>query len=42
VQEHLRIFPARIVSGHVIAAEQAWIEVPTHDLTLLASGGLPD
>jgi predicted phage baseplate assembly protein len=42
VQEHLRIFPARIVSGRVIAAEQAWIEVPTQDLTLLASGGLPD
>jgi phage-related baseplate assembly protein len=42
VQEHLRIFPARIVSGQLIAAEQAWIEAPAQDLTLLASGGLPD
>lgn len=44
VQEHLRIYPARIVPGPpdtVIPAEQAWIEVPTQDITLLTSGGLP-
>ena len=44
VQEHLRIYPARVVPGPpdtVLPAEQAWIEAPTHDVKLLTSGGLP-
>ncbi len=44
VQEHLRIYPALVVPGPpdiVLPAEQAWIEAPTHDVTLLSSGGLP-
>jgi hypothetical protein len=44
VQEHLRIYPARPIPGPadtVLPAEQAWIEAPTHDVTLLTSGGLP-
>lgn len=44
VQEHLRIYCARITKGvpdFVTPAEQAWIEVPTQDLTLMTSGGLP-
>jgi uncharacterized phage protein gp47/JayE len=42
VQEHLRIYPARAVPGGVLPAEQAWVEVPSQDLVLLASGGLPE
>lgn len=44
VQEHLRIFAARILPGPpdtVLPAEQAWIEAPTQDITLLTAGGLP-
>jgi uncharacterized phage protein gp47/JayE len=44
VQEHLRIYAARVVSGPsltVLPAEQAWIEVPSQDVTLATSGGLP-
>ena len=44
VQEHLRIYPARVVPGPpgvVLPSEQAWIEAPTHDVTLVTSGGLP-
>jgi predicted phage baseplate assembly protein len=44
VQEHLRIFAARILPAlpaAVLPAEQAWIEAPTQDITLLTSGGLP-
>lgn len=44
VQEHLRIYPARPnpnPSPLVLPAEQACIEVPTQDITILTSGGLP-
>jgi len=42
VQGHLRLYPARVNAGQVTAAELAWVEAPTQDITLLASGGLPD
>lgn len=48
VQGHLRIYPARTLPpphalpyAIVLPAEQACIEVPTQDITLLTSGGLP-
>jgi uncharacterized phage protein gp47/JayE len=44
VQERLRIYPARVIPGPpdtVMPAEQAWIEAPTYDATLITSGGLP-
>jgi hypothetical protein len=44
VQRRLRIYPARpslSVPGHVLPAEQAWIEIPSQDVTLRTSGGLP-
>ncbi len=44
VQKHLRIYPARS-NPHppplVLPAEQAWIEVPTQDITIVTVGGLP-
>jgi hypothetical protein len=42
VQGHLRFFAARMIAGDIKGAEQAWIEAPTQDVTLLATGGLPD
>jgi hypothetical protein len=44
VQGHLRLYPARANPNPpplVLPAEQAWIEVPTQDITLVTSGGLP-
>jgi uncharacterized phage protein gp47/JayE len=44
VQEHLRIYPARINPTSpfiVLPAEQACIEVPTVDIQIMTSGGLP-
>lgn len=44
VQGHLRIYPARpnpVPPPVVLPAEQAWIEVPAQDITILTSGGLP-
>jgi hypothetical protein len=42
VQEHLRIYPARMASGQLLPAEQAWVEDPASDLALAATGGMPD
>lgn len=45
LQQHLRIYPARPIQNGppwVLAAEQAFIEVPGEDVVLLTSGGLPD
>jgi predicted phage baseplate assembly protein len=44
VQGHLRIYPARANSAPpplVLAAEQAWVEVPGQDVTIIPSGGMP-
>jgi hypothetical protein len=43
-QKHLRLLPARPQLGPpaiVLPADQAWIEVPSQDVTLRAVGGLP-
>jgi uncharacterized phage protein gp47/JayE len=46
VQGHLQIYPARPNTGSsdppVLAAEQAWVESLTQDITLILIGGLPD
>lgn len=44
VQQHLRIYPARPNPKPpplVLPAEQAWIEAPTQDITIVTVGGLP-
>jgi hypothetical protein len=42
MQKHQRINTTRAVPGGVLPAEQAWVEVPSQDVVLLASGGLPE